>query len=118
MQIMATDGAACTVGGKEVKRFWSEDGGATNTSIFDCAKPFELHFKYRHAVNDHNNLCHATSYIEESWQTNCWSILVFLHLCCIIHDQYLPCPLLLCLQDQGPQDYPQSDQILMQTFGN
>jgi hypothetical protein len=33
--------------------------------------------RYRHAVDDHNNLCHALPSIEDSWVTHRWEIRVF-----------------------------------------
>jgi hypothetical protein len=44
----------CTVGDRDVKQ--------------TC--PYDWHFRYRHAVDDHNNLHHATPAVEDSWLTN------------------------------------------------
>ncbi len=63
MQIMATGGSLCTMGGKEVRRIW-RDGDSERTTTFQYAKPFEWHFRYCHAVDDHNNLHHAIPSIE------------------------------------------------------
>ena len=35
------------------------------------------HFKYRHMVDDHNNLCHALPSIEATWKTHRWANHVF-----------------------------------------
>lgn len=40
-------------------------------------EPFSLHFQYRHAVDDHNNLRHAVPSIEETWVTTRWALRVF-----------------------------------------
>ncbi len=79
MQIMATAGLLCSMGGKEVKRVYSE-GGETKTTTFQYTKPFEWHFRYRHAVDDHNNLRHAVPSIEGTWLTDRWPICVFAYL--------------------------------------
>ncbi len=73
MQIMATGGALCSIGGKEVKRFW-RSGGEDKSATFGYAKPFEWHFKYRHTVDDHNNLRHAVPSIEGMWTTDQWPV--------------------------------------------
>ncbi len=52
---MATGDVLCSVEGKEVKRFWNENG-IPKTTTLKYAKPFEYHFRFRHAVDDHNNL--------------------------------------------------------------
>ena len=44
---------------------------------FYYPKPFDWHFKYCHAVEDHNNLCHALPSIEDGWRTVRWENCVF-----------------------------------------
>lgn len=44
---------------------------------FKYTCPYEWHFSYRHAVDDHNNLRHATPAVEESWVTQRWECRVF-----------------------------------------
>ena len=39
--------------------------------------PFDWHFRFRHAVDDHNNLCHALPLIEDTWLTQRWEVRVF-----------------------------------------
>ena len=39
--------------------------------------PYDWHFRYCHAVDDHINLCHATPAVEESWITKRWECRVF-----------------------------------------
>ena len=55
---------------------WKETG-ETKTASFHYPEPFFLHFKYRHVVDDHNNLCHAVPSIEETWITTRWVLRVF-----------------------------------------
>ena len=31
--------------------------------------PYDWHFHYHHAVNDHNNLCHSLPSLEDTWVT-------------------------------------------------
>ena len=44
---------------------------------FKYTCPYDWHFWYRHAVDDHNNLRHATPAVEESWITKRWECRVF-----------------------------------------
>ncbi len=66
MSIMATGGVFCSAEGKEIKRFWKENG-TQKTTTFKYAKPFEYHFWYRHAMDGHNNLGHAMLSLEGIW---------------------------------------------------
>ncbi|MFM8622190.1 MAG: hypothetical protein ACKOB3_02265, partial [Holophagaceae bacterium] len=50
---------------KETVRHWTADGiECVRRFRYTC--PFDWHFRYRHAVDDHNNLRHATPSIEDS----------------------------------------------------
>ncbi len=61
---------------KETTRRWME-GNQNRTATFRYARPFDWHFCYRHAVDDHNNLRHTLPSIEDSWSTTRWEIRVF-----------------------------------------
>ena len=37
---------------------------------FKYKLPFDWNFRYRNAVDDHNNLSHALSSIEDTWATD------------------------------------------------
>ena len=50
---------------------------------FRYACPFNWHFRYQHAVDDHNNLCHGLPSVEDSWTTQQWEIQVFLFVLAI-----------------------------------
>ncbi len=82
MQIMAMGGLFCTIFLKEVKSVWS-DGGSEQTMSFQYTKPFELHFCYHHATDDHDNLCHTIPSIEGTWVTDCWPIRIYSYLLAI-----------------------------------
>ncbi len=79
MKIMATGGSLCSEGGREVKHSWKENGQIKAAS-FTYTKPYKWHFKYCHAVDDHNNLCHALPSLEDTWKTDQWPLLVFTFL--------------------------------------
>lgn len=51
------------------------DGG--QTVQFKYTEPYNLHFKYLHLIDDHNNKRHAVSLIEGSLDTQRWAMLVF-----------------------------------------
>jgi hypothetical protein len=50
---------------KEAKRTWMENGVKV-ACRFHYPCPIDWHFKYRHAVDDHNNLRHALPLIKDS----------------------------------------------------
>ena len=69
MRMMATGGAlladeSC----RSTTRKWVEDGVETFAE-FVYKRPFDWHFRFRHAVDDHNNLRHALPSIEDTWLT-------------------------------------------------
>ena len=82
MKMMATGGALFTDGCREVVRHWTVRGNAMRR-VFTYTKPFHLHFKFRHVVDDHNKLRHALPSIEDSWRTNRWPVRVFLFILAI-----------------------------------
>jgi len=55
---------------------WTE-GGIEVVRRFRYACPFDWHFRYRHAVDDHDNLRHALPSVEDSWTTQRWEVRVF-----------------------------------------
>ncbi|KAL7505873.1 hypothetical protein ACHAXN_011506 [Cyclotella atomus] len=48
-----------------------------STVRFKYIEPFDLHYKFRHAVDDHNNLRHAVPSIEGTWRTTRWAMRQF-----------------------------------------
>ena len=44
---------------------------------FKYTLPFDWHFSYRHVVDDHNNLRHALTSIEDTWVKDWWECRVF-----------------------------------------
>jgi hypothetical protein len=77
MRMMVTGGLLAVFDTcKEALRKWTE-GGIEVVRRFKYACPFDWHFRYRHAVDDHNNLRHALPSIEDSWATQRWEIRVF-----------------------------------------
>ncbi len=75
-KMFGTAGGLNPGSGREHSRVWTEDG-VSKSATFKYAEPFTLHFKYRHAVDDHNNLRHQVPSIEETWTTICWACRVF-----------------------------------------
>jgi len=77
MRMMATGGP---LGARDTckwaKRKWRE-GDRDMSMEFQYTAPYDWHFRYRHAVDDHNNLRHATPSLEESWTTKRWECRVF-----------------------------------------
>ena len=44
---------------------------------FKYKLPLDCHFRYRHAVDDHNNLRHSLPSIEDTWVIYLWECQVF-----------------------------------------
>eukprot|EP00804_Cyclotella_cryptica_P010233 CCRYP_016698-RA/>CCRYP_016698-RA protein AED:0.43 eAED:0.33 QI:0/0/0/0.66/1/1/3/0/142 len=63
MKIMATGGVLAE---DETCRVTYRGSGDDRTT-FHYKKPFDWHFRYRHAVDDHNNLRHALPSLEDTW---------------------------------------------------
>ncbi len=77
MKMMATGGPLlANESCKEQKRRWIE-GGVDTAGTFQFPCPYDWHYKFRHAVNDHNNLRHALPSIEHTIITNRWEMRVF-----------------------------------------
>jgi hypothetical protein len=60
----------------EQKRRWTE-GGVERVGTFWFPCPYNWHYKFRHAVDDHNNLRHALPSIEHTITTTRWEMRVF-----------------------------------------
>jgi hypothetical protein len=77
MRMMATGGLLDTNEScRMASRRWN-NGGVEVQRTFQYKCPFDWHFRYRHAVDDHNNLRHALPSIEDSWNTQRWETRVF-----------------------------------------
>jgi hypothetical protein len=61
---------------RETVRKWDE-GGIKVSCTFCYTCPFDWHFRYRHAIDDHNNLWHSLPSIEDSWVMQRWATCVF-----------------------------------------
>ena len=77
MKLMSTYGTLLPRDDAEDKRRVLEDG---SLSTFKYTEPFDNHFRYRHAVDDHNNLRHSDISIEETWFMKRWECKVFAFL--------------------------------------
>ena len=53
--IFGTAGGLITVDEQEHRRVWTKDGQDQSAS-FKYTEPFYLHFRYHHAVDDHNQV--------------------------------------------------------------
>ena len=67
MKIMSTYGGLLVKEGqRDSKRVFNKDGEEKKV-VFCYTEPFANHFDYRHYIDDHNNLRHATPSLEETW---------------------------------------------------
>ena len=77
MRMVATDGRLladeiC----KEIVRRLKENGEDV-VKKFKYKLPFDCNFRYRHAVDGHNNLRHSLPSNEDTWVTDRWDYRVF-----------------------------------------
>ena len=80
MKLMSTYGTL-TIPTNQTDTFRKTDKGEKKS--FKYTECFLNHYKYRHSVDDHNNLRHRTPSIEDSWKTKRWAIRVFFFLLAI-----------------------------------
>ena len=80
MKLMSTYGGLVETRGQEKTWRWFKANRAGGNSIlrfFRYKEPFANHYKYRHCVDDHNNLRHSIPSIEGSIKTHRWELRVF-----------------------------------------
>ena len=80
MKIMSTYGGLLVKEGQRVSKRVFKEGNEEKKMEFKYTEPFSNHFDYRHIIDDHNNLRHATPSIEETWRTHRWANRVFAFL--------------------------------------
>ncbi|KAG7361811.1 transposase IS4 [Nitzschia inconspicua] len=73
MKLMSTYGSLVP-SPKAPDKFRNVDGEVRK---FQYTEPFENHYLYRHAVDDHKNLRHSDISLEETWVTHQWENRVF-----------------------------------------
>jgi hypothetical protein len=77
MKMMATGGPLISNDScKKQRRTWTE-AGLNIVKSFQFLLPYDWHYKYCHAVDDHNNLSHLLPSIEHTITTTRWEMLVF-----------------------------------------
>ena len=77
MKMMATGGPLISNDScKKQRRTWTE-AGLNIVKSFQFSLPYDWHYKYCHAVNDHNNLRHLLPSIEHTITTTRWEMRVF-----------------------------------------
>ena len=74
MKIMTTYGTLNVENGQAETSRRLSDGNSKKFKYTEC---FANHYKYRHGVDDHNNLRHKVPSIEDSWRTKRWAVRVF-----------------------------------------
>ena len=69
MNIMASWGTLDKLEGEKTIRDFIDSSVMKETKQFTYHKPFGIHFRYIHQVDDHNNCRHAEIYLERTWVT-------------------------------------------------
>jgi hypothetical protein len=77
MKLMATYGALKPIEEGKTQRSVTRRNGQRKNMSFQYTEPFYNHFKFRHQVDDHNNLRHSPIFLEESLNTKDWKLRVF-----------------------------------------
>ncbi len=83
MRMMATGGLLDANESCRMASCRWNNGGVEVSRTFQNTCPFDWHFWYRHAVDDHNNLRHGLPSIKDSWRTQRWETCVFLFILAI-----------------------------------
>ena len=81
IKIIATQTAMDDLEGGGIIRKWKDANYVSVTKYFVYRKPFGMHFRFRHKVDDNNNRCHTTISIEQTRDTNfgvCQNLVFFL----------------------------------------
>ena len=84
MKLMATYGALRPIEEGKTQRSVTGRNGQRENVSFHYTEPFYNHFKYRHQVDDHNNLRHSPISLEESINTKDWKLRVFTFVLALI----------------------------------
>ncbi|KAI2510975.1 Transposase IS4 [Fragilaria crotonensis] len=85
MKLMATYGALRQIEEGKTQRSVTRRNGQRENVSFHYTEPFYNHFKYRHQVDDHNNLRHSPPILlEESISTKDWKLRVFTFVLALI----------------------------------
>ena len=84
MKLMSTYGALKPIDDARTHRSVTDKNGQRVNKCFRYTEPYVNHFKYRHQVDDHNNLRHSPISLEMSMSTKDWKILVFKFLMAIV----------------------------------
>ena len=80
MKLMSTYGGLLEPDDAKERTRQLDDG---TIATFKYMEPFYNHYKFRHAVDDHNNLRHSPISLEETWITRRWENRVFAFLLAI-----------------------------------
>lgn len=62
---------------KDTRRHHKDGSNKGQATFFKYPIPFANHFKYRHSVDDHNNLRQQCPSIEKTWETKRWAVRIF-----------------------------------------
>ena len=80
MKLMSTYGGLVVDSDQQKTFRWFKGARASDTATlkyFRYEEPFANHYKYRHCVDDHNNLRHSVPSVEGSIKTHRWELRVF-----------------------------------------
>ncbi len=77
MKMMAMGGPLIPNESCKLQRRRFKEGGVEVTRTFQFPLPYDWHYKFRHAVDDHNNLHHSIPSVEGTIMTTRWEMRAF-----------------------------------------
>ena len=73
MKIMASWMTLDELEGSRTGRYFVESSGTKQTKQFTYCKPFGIHFRYIHQMDDQNNWRHGKISLKRKWATKFWT---------------------------------------------
>ena len=80
MMLMSTYGGLTDVPGSIAKQAWKDNNNTLQRRTFTYQELFHNHYAYMHCVDDHNNRCQGTIFIEDAFASRHWGFRVFTFL--------------------------------------
>ena len=97
MKMMATGGPLISNESCQEQKCWFKEDGAEVECTFQFSLPYDWNYKYRHNIDDHNNVRHSLPLVEGTIITTRWEMRVFSFLLAVFEVNafltYRVCPI-------------------------
>jgi hypothetical protein len=84
MKMMAMGGPLISNDSCKIQKWKWTKGGVKMMQTFQFRLPYDWHYKYCHAVNNHNNMRHSLQSIEHTITATCWEMHVFFFVLAVL----------------------------------